>query len=110
MTYNTKAYCEKSSTHNFSVETQEISQLYVKKRVVGSDSDSSTVFDLRVNSINDKDQVMIEGHKRMADLFFIEQYIEEFLGIEDVTQSSEMPNVSTVIPSVSDVIKLIKNR
>jgi len=53
---------------------------------------------------------MIEGHIRMADLFFIEQFIEECLDIQDVIQASEMPNDSRVIPSVSDVIKVFKNR
>jgi len=63
-----------------------------------------------VNSNGDKDQVMIEGHTRMADLFFVEQFIEECLDIQDVIQASEMPNDSRVIPSVSDVIKVFKNR
>ncbi len=110
LSYSTKRYYKKSYTLKLSIDAQDATQLYVKSRNIGSGSESSTVFDLRVKSLGNKDQVLIEGHNKSSDLFFIEQYIEEFLDIDDVIDSSEIPNVSTLVPSVSDVIKLLKNR
>lgn len=111
ITYRVKNYYSFGFKLKMSQSTSTIEQLFVKQRKISSgDNNETIVFDLILITKESKQITVIANSKSPETLFYLEQLIEEELEIEDSIHPSETPNIGRMIPSISDVIKVIRQK
>lgn len=92
------------------IPIQEIQQLYVKSRIVKGKDREHTVYDVLYKNTQGKSKVFMQHFDKHLEAIYIEQFLEDQLDITDEIQSDEAANITALIPTLSDVIGLIRNR
>lgn len=93
----------------YKIALVDIQQLFVNARKIQGKDRAHNVYDLMVKQKSET-KPLLKDFNESRSLFFLEKYIEAQLGIQDDSSFDKTVNISSVIPSFSDILKMIRNR